>query len=252
MMHSILHAGILNKIFRVLDGSPVYIQLEEKNNLTIREEEIEKAVTQAASLIDLNIDRVGAFILQSTSHYSRMKTELIRLGFEFYTARVEVHRGLEDVREMQGEAEWRTMGEKGLSPEFFKEIWRQCMIGSANKASSMTMDQHLASVQRELGEGWEASCKAAFLKENPIALAIPHIEPGRKNEGRLFYFGLMPAHRGRGLSKMLHYQTLWMLKGMGAEYYIGSTHTTNMAMQRVFTLNSCTVSRVVDSFYLTN
>jgi len=37
---------------------------------------------------------------------------------------------------------------------------------------------------------------------------MPHIEPGTSEEGRLFYFGIIPSERGKGKSKLLHKQAL--------------------------------------------
>ena len=43
-------------------------------------------------------------------------------------------------------------------------------------------------------------------------MSIPHIETGTESEGRLFYFGVMPYYRGKGIASRLHLQSLHMLK----------------------------------------
>ncbi len=37
-------------------------------------------------------------------------------------------------------------------------------------------------------------------KNEPIGMSIPHIETGTESEGRLFYFGVMPYYRGKGIA----------------------------------------------------
>ena len=46
-------------------------------------------------------------------------------------------------------------------------------------------------------------------------MSIPHIETGTESEGRLFYFGVMPYYRGKGIASRLHLQSLHMLKEIG-------------------------------------
>ena len=53
-------------------------------------------------------------------------------------------------------------------------------------------------------------------------MAIPHIEHGTVSEGRLFYFGVMPYYRGKGIASKLHLQCLHMLKEMGLRIILGA------------------------------
>jgi len=142
-----------------------------------------------------------------------------------------------------------SLADDSLSKTEFKQLWERWMSGSANRPSSLTMEQHLLSVKSELGEDWEKSCQVFYLQNNPVGISIPHIEPGTMNEGRLFYFGLLPEVRGKGLSTPLHLQSLWALKEMGATRYIGSTHIANKPMQRVFEKNGYSVRSLTESYY---
>ncbi|MFG6496491.1 GNAT family N-acetyltransferase [Fictibacillus sp. UD] len=87
------------------------------------------------------------------------------------------------------------------------------------------------------------------MSKRPVAVCIPHIEPGTRNEGRLFYFGVLPEERGKGYAGKLHKRSLYLLKEMGASYYVGSTHESNIAMQRVFEKSGCEVRGRKSSFY---
>ncbi|MBS4174712.1 GNAT family N-acetyltransferase [Bacillus sp. FJAT-49736] len=112
------------------------------------------------------------------------------------------------------------------------------------------MEQHFDSIKSELGrKKWRNSCRVFIKEEEPIAVTIPHIEPGTEDEGRLFYFGIVPKERGKGLSSILHNQSLSFLKEMGATYYIGSTQTTNIRMQNVFKKNGCCLRAQMESYY---
>lgn len=115
------------------------------------------------------------------------------------------------------------------------------MSGSDNAPSSLSIHEHFHSIQTELGGDWQKSRIAFYESNQPIGISIPHIEPGTKNEGRLFYFGLLPEERGKGLSAHIHLQSLNILKQMGATYYVGSTHITNEKMQKVFWKNGCCI-----------
>ncbi|WP_423808617.1 hypothetical protein [Pontibacillus yanchengensis] len=71
---------------------------------------------------------------------------------------------------------------------------------------------------------------------------MPHIEPGTKNEGRLFYFGLIPSERGKGKSRKLHQRALGILQqDFQARYYIGATSVHNKPMVNTFISNGCEI-----------
>ncbi|MFD1040467.1 hypothetical protein ACFQ3N_18995 [Virgibacillus byunsanensis] len=66
-------------------------------------------------------------------------------------------------------------------------------------------------------------------------------EPGTEDEGRLFYFGLIPSERGKGKSKLLHLQAIQMLESdLHASFYIGCTSKNNTPMLKTFMNNGCT------------
>ncbi len=125
----------------------------------------------------------------------------------------------------------------------------QCMYASDNSPTSLTMDEHLNIVKNEIGENWSKSCNVIYLEDKPVGISIPHIERGTVDEGRLFYFGILPEERGKGHSVSIHYQSMNLLKEMGATYYIGSTHETNKKMQKVFLKSGCSIKAETESYY---
>ncbi|WP_257351012.1 GNAT family N-acetyltransferase [Pseudalkalibacillus decolorationis] len=116
------------------------------------------------------------------------------------------------------------------------------MVHSPNAPSSLNIDEHMKSVEIELGPSYINSCMIVLEKTKPIGVIMPHIEPGTKEEGRLFYFGIIPSERGRGKSKQLHRQALQVLRDdFQASYYIGSTSQNNEPMLKTFMANGCKV-----------
>jgi hypothetical protein len=123
------------------------------------------------------------------------------------------------------------------------------MSGSENTKSTLSMEEHLRSVKLELGPCWRKSCYAVYENRHPIGIAIPHIEPGTSEEGRLFYFGLIPEERGKGKSAEIHRDSLILLNRLGALFYIGSTNQANHGMQKVFLKNGCRITSRIESYY---
>ncbi|WP_060673187.1 GNAT family N-acetyltransferase [Rossellomorea vietnamensis] len=127
----------------------------------------------------------------------------------------------------------------------FAQIWMESMSGSPNAASSLTIEEHMKGVADELGNHYKDSCIAIYEEGQPIGVMTPHIEPGTLDEGRLFYFGLIPEERGKGKSRILHKVALNLLAGeFNANYYIGGTSLQNIPMMQTFHANACKVKDV--------
>jgi hypothetical protein len=236
--------------FKLLNGLPDYIAIEEKDEI---EYDNDKFKNDIKSLInigeELGIKRLSALINRTSQHYLSFSEMLISQGFKPYASKVEVFRDLHDINGNSQKYKWISLEDSIFTEYDFKKYWEQCMAGSDNEPSSLTMEEHLNSLKNELGDNWRNSCKVIYLGNKPIGISIPHIEPGTLSEGRLFYFGILPEERGKGHSVLIHYQSLYILKKMGAKYYIGSTHEKNIKMQKVFLRNSCRIKAQTQSFY---
>jgi hypothetical protein len=189
---------LLKDTFKVINGLPHYIAIEEKERIKFDHENWENKIRGLITFgLEMDIKRVSALINRSSEHYLYLSKMLLNLGFEQYASKVEVFRNLQDIKYNINGYGWRSLGDSTISAEEFKLLWKQCMSGSENAPSSLTMDEHLDSVKSEIGEGWSSSCMAIYAENKPIGVSIPHIEPGTLNEGRLFYFGLLPEERKR-------------------------------------------------------
>ncbi|WHY87292.1 GNAT family N-acetyltransferase [Neobacillus novalis] len=240
--------GLLGKTFKILNGFPSYITFEQKEKPTglISEQDL-------TNLLDLcskwGLERIGVSLERTAAEFDYLSELFLRNGFEHFSSRIEVYKDLTNLDKGETPFTYAALADQSYSESEFKSLWESCMSGSDNKPSSLTMDQHLMSVKSELGEDWEESCHVYYLQNNPIGISIPHLEPGTMDEGRLFYFGLIPEARGQGFSTALHLQSLLTLKEMGATYYIGSTEIANKKMKRVFEKNDCITRTQTESYY---
>lgn len=133
-----------------------------------------------------------------------------------------------------------------VSHQRFKEVWERSMKNSLNASSYLNMDEQMKSVEKELGPTYVDTCNIAFEGDEAIGVVMPHIEPGTKKEGRIFYFGLVQEARGKGKSSSLYKQGLYILKErFGADYSVGATSVNNEPMLKVFENNQCEVKERV-------
>jgi ribosomal protein S18 acetylase RimI-like enzyme len=66
----------------------------------------------------------------------------------------------------------------------------------------------------------------------------------KPEEGSIFFIGLTPEFRGKGLAKILHAKGLELLSNEGCTGYVGSTDIQNTAMIAVFKANDCTLTTI--------
>jgi hypothetical protein len=160
--------------------------------------------------------------------------------FMLHDENVTVRKALDESSNMQGGFTLKDLHD--LPTAEFKKVWEASMEGSLNSPSSLNIDEQMRSVEVELGPNYKKSCMIAYENGAPIGVTMPHIEPGTLEEGRIFYFGILPSERGKGKSKLFHQQSLEILKkDFNASYYIGSTGHNNLPMLKTFQNNGCTV-----------
>ncbi|MDN4606727.1 GNAT family N-acetyltransferase [Sporosarcina highlanderae] len=164
---------------------------------------------------------------------------LLDQGFRKVSTIVEYTRELDESFAGEPGISVEALSDGGMSDSDFAELYEQCRSGSANKNKLFTIEQVMESLENELGLEWRASCFIFRKSGEPIGLSIPIIEQGTVDEGRLFYFGVMPEWRGKGYGAALHRISLQLLKGIGATTYVGSTDEANHRMIGIFMRNDC-------------
>lgn len=164
---------------------------------------------------------------------------LLEQGFLKISTIVEYTRALDESFTEEPEIATESLEAGGMADSDFAELYERCRSGSANKNKLFTIEQVMESLENELGSEWRTHCYIFRKSDEPIGLSIPIIEQGTADEGRLFYFGIVPEWRGNGYGTVLHRISLSVLKGIGAVTYVGSTDEANRHMIRIFEQNGC-------------
>lgn len=164
---------------------------------------------------------------------------LLEQGFRKVSTIVEYTRTLNENFTETPEITTDVLVAGGMADSDFAELYEHCRSGSANKNKLFTIEQIMESLENELGPEWRASCFIFRKSGEPIGLSIPIIEQGTVDEGRLFYFGVVPEWRGKGYGTILHRISLSVLKEIGASTYVGSTDEANHHMIGIFERNGC-------------
>ncbi|MBD7907713.1 GNAT family N-acetyltransferase [Sporosarcina gallistercoris] len=164
---------------------------------------------------------------------------LLKKGFHKVSVIVEYTVDLHPIHMQRPDISSMILADSEMTDETFAHLYEQCRSGSANKNILFTIEQIMESFELELGPDWRSHCMIFQKEDQPVGISIPHIEPGTKEEGRLFYFGILPKWRGKGVGTVCHQHSLEALKGFGATYYVGSTDAANAGMIRIFENNGC-------------
>lgn len=214
-----------------------FLTVEETQNLS--SEELMKFINFLMDDDFKDVEHVT--ILMDEKFPESVEDYLREFEFQLHDENVFVHCDLNEVTPSESSFLFKSLHE--VSEERFKQVWEKSMAGSLNATSSLKMDDQMESVKKELGLTYKESCQIAYQDDAEIGVVMPHIEPGTKHEGRIFYFGLVPEARGKRLSVPLYKQGLSMLKDhFGAIYSVGATSVNNTPMLRVFKQNHCTVT----------
>ena len=114
---------LLKDSFKIINGLPHYIAIEEKENVHYDHENCKDEIS---ILIDFaaqsELNRVGALINRTSEHYLHLSKILINLGFEKYASKVEVFRDLQDINNNIKGFEWRSLSDSTISEDEFKKI----------------------------------------------------------------------------------------------------------------------------------
>ncbi|MFD1205273.1 GNAT family N-acetyltransferase [Sporosarcina contaminans] len=166
---------------------------------------------------------------------------LMDKGFRKISSIVEYTRKLNELPEKALGITSVALSASDMDDTAFAELYEQCRSGTANKNQLFTIEQTMASFELELGKQWRNHCFIFYKENDVIGLGIPHIEAGTDDEGRLFYFGVVPQWRGKGYGAICHRLSLERLKEFRAKTYVGSTDVNNVHMIRIFERNGCTL-----------
>ncbi|AKG05841.1 hypothetical protein AAV35_013765 (plasmid) [Salimicrobium jeotgali] len=224
---------------KIINGSPDYLIIEEIGELK-GTHEFEQLIAETMKfVVNKNIKKVSIVLNNQEALNTSYLEYLEKRGFFQHEIQYFYYRNLEQLH-ISNELDSISLSSLKWNDEYlFKKIWEQSMVYSLNAPSQTTIERQFEGMKSEIGNNYKGNCLTISKNNIPIGVTIPHIEQGKLDEGRIFYFGLLPEYRGKGLGRLIHKKSLQYLKQLKAGYYIGSTGHKNHIMQNVFKDNNC-------------
>jgi hypothetical protein len=165
--------------------------------------------------------------------YDTFHNVLLDYEYNLFTKKYAYHKQLANEQTLPSNYRWEAVGRGKTTENKFLEVWEACRKESANQASTHSAEVQLQEVKTLLGDAWQSSCRIIYQGDHPIAMTIPHLEPDKNEEGRIYYIGSLPIVREQGVGQLVHAASLFMLQEMGAVVYKGSTHADNKCSRRM-------------------
>ncbi|PTM57994.1 GNAT family N-acetyltransferase [Desmospora activa] len=232
----------MERYFRILDGGRSVILEEKSQSQVISCQDVGDMIHQAKSVYGSGAERILFVLDEKGPHFSDYVTQFEHEGFSRNKRRVMVHKDLSDLSDVTTPFMMKRMPESS-----FREICARTM--SQSPYASVSVSEWLEQMKGELGSNYTNSLLGVFENGTAIGITMPHIEPHTFDEGRLFFFGLVPEERGKGKSAVIHLQSLSLLKrNFGASTYIGATDRNNRPMLHVFEKNDCRLLKRVSVY----
>lgn len=152
-------------------------------------------------------------------------------SFEYVTENIIVCKDIYEVEDVESEIDFKLIEEVG--EDAFYSLWNEMT------EEQVTYDQFVNMMLQEIGEQWKEHCLTASINEEQIGIVIPYIEKGTLEEGKLMYFAVAPNMRNKGYEAAFFTGAMFVLKEIGASYYIGETNVQNEWMKDIFENNGC-------------
>ena len=142
-------------------------------------------------------------------------------GFSILRKKAYFQKDLRDfVIPASDEFSYRSLADVGL--DFFLEIFDAITI--YDKERTGPAQAFLQELIDMAGKSFNTqNWLIAFESDKPIGIVLPQTFDDDTSEGSIFYIGILPQYRNRGLGKILHAKGLSELKRLGCNIYIGST-----------------------------
>lgn len=232
----------LTREAKILDGTPNYLVIEDIGEINSAKHFEEILMELKKYVMEKGIQSVSIVLNEPQAEYASYRELLGEFSFQQQDIQLFYRKDLSDFEDVEMETPLSIKSLEEATSGVFLETWIQASTGSLNASApftSLSAQKEFEGMQAELGVNYQKSCLVIFYGHQAIGVTMPQIEQGTVDEGRLFYFGIIPAFRGKGLGEYLHKLSLHFLKQMGAAYYIGATGQHNIPMQRIFEANAC-------------
>lgn len=164
---------------------------------------------------------------------------LEKSGFKIHKKKVFVEKNLENYfMPYDNPFTFKTL--KELGEEFFIEMMVKASIGDPFENMESNPEKEFKELVDYAGEKFNPDWwQIAYLNNIPVGVMLPQLFDYGNEEGTLFYMGIIPEYRGKGLGKILHAIGLEFLSKKKVLKYKGSTDIENKPMINIFMINNC-------------
>ncbi|PFN21861.1 N-acetyltransferase [Bacillus cereus] len=222
---------LLEKHFKIR-RSNTSIMIKENNAEVFTEEQLEKIMQYCVTEAEKEgLENLHFEVSSKSPNYDVYKKCFETHSFEYITENMIVFKDIYEVEDVESEIDFKLIEEVG--EEVFYSLWNEVT------EEQVDYDQFVKLMEQEIGEQWKEHCLTAVVGEGPIGIVIPHIERGTLEEGKLMYFAVAQNMQNKGHEAALFTGAMFVLKEIGASYYIGEANVQNAWMKGVFEKNGC-------------
>ncbi|KKZ99186.1 hypothetical protein B4147_3770 [Bacillus wiedmannii] len=221
----------LEKYFKIRRNASSII-IKENNAEPFTEEKL-KGIMQycVAEAEKEGIENLHFEISSKSPNYDVYKKSFETYSFEYTTENMIVFKDIYEVEGVESEIDFKLIEEIG--EDAFYSLWNEVT------GEQIDYNHFVHMMLQEIGEQWKEHCLTASVDEEPIGIVIPYIERGTLEEGKLMYFAVAPNMRNKGYEEAFFTGAMFVLKEIGASYYIGETNVQNEWMKDVFEKSGC-------------
>ncbi|MBJ7994674.1 GNAT family N-acetyltransferase [Bacillus mycoides] len=221
----------LEKHFKIRKNASS-IMIKENDAEVFTEEQLEEIMQYCVAEAEKDgIEELQFEISSKSPNYDVYKKCFETYSFEYITENIIVFKDIYEVEDIESEIDFKLIEEIGEAA--FYSLWNEVT------GEQIDYDQFVNTMLQEIGGQWKEHCLTAIANEEPIGIVIPHIERGTLEEGKLMYFAVAPNMRNKGYEAAFFTGAMFVLKEIGASYYIGETNVQNEWMKDVFEKNGC-------------
>lgn len=208
--------------------------------LTASAGDFEEVATAFAEYLARSFGPEGVEILTwERDDIRRLNAALARGGFAEGRRKVFVERDLAGYEPPDDPFTYATLGDVGETV-FVRVMSRAAEGDPFEDAMARDPVDDFRELVEYAGDAFDpAWWRIAKVEGRTAGVVLPQRFPGPGDEGTLFYMGIVPELRGRGLGRALHAAGLGFLARAGVTRYVGSTDARNAPMLRVFAVNEC-------------
>ncbi|MGE6347763.1 GNAT family N-acetyltransferase [Bacillus mycoides] len=221
----------LEKHFKIRKNASS-IMIKENDAEVFTEEQLEEIMQYCVAEAEKDgIEELQFEISSKSPNYDVYKKCFETYSFEYITENMIVFKDIYEVEDIESEIDFKLIEEIGEAA--FYSLWNEVT------GKQIDYDQFVNTMLQEIGGQWKEHCLTASIDEEPIGIVIPYIERGTLEEGKLMYFAVAPNMRNKGYEAAFFTGAMFVLKEIGASYYIGETNVQNEWMKDVFEKNGC-------------